>query len=109
MGFGKLLIWAVVLFIIIYFDVRLAIKPLLHQDEETTTEECEPDLIKLRDMGILDNYELEEIIRLYQKKDDDEQYERCVKILNGLKEKEFFTDQQVLDRVNKLKEYSKQH
>jgi hypothetical protein len=109
MGFGKLLIWAVVLLIIIYIAVRLAIKPLLHQDEETTTDEWESDLIKLRDMGILDNYELEEIIRLYQKKNDDEQYERCVKILNGLKEKEFFTDQQVLDRVNKLKEYSKQH
>lgn len=109
MGFGKLLIWAVVLFIIIYFAVRLAIKPLLQQDEETTTDELESDLIKLRDIEILSNYELEEIIRLYQKKDSDDQYERCIKILNGLKEKEFFTDQQVLDRVNKLKEYSKQH
>lgn len=105
------IISVIVLFAIIYFAVRLAIKPLLYRKEESNTDKLYSDLIKLRDMNVLDNNELEEIIEFYEKrnqtKDDNDQYQEYVKILNELKEMEYFTDDQSNVRMDKLKAYLK--
>ena len=74
MDFGGLLLISIFLFAIIYFAVRLAINPLLRSQEEivtvTDTDKQISELVKLRDMDIFDNDELELVIKQYQNKND---------------------------------------
>ncbi|MBZ9689151.1 hypothetical protein G9F72_022905 [Clostridium estertheticum] len=111
MGFGGLFISIIISFAIIYFAVRLAINPLLHSQEELIEDNQDSELIKLRDMGILNNTELEEVINLYQnnndKKEDPEAYEKYIEILNDLKVRGYFTDEQYDERIENLKNYFK--
>jgi hypothetical protein len=113
MEFGLVLFWSVWLFIIIYFSVRLAIKPLLKKPKEEIKEDEDFGLVKLRDIEVLSNDELEEVIKLCQnkgalKKDVDyEQYQKYAGVLNELKEKGYFTEEQYLSKINKLNEYFK--
>ncbi|MEG0775405.1 hypothetical protein [Clostridium sp.] len=101
----------IVLFIVTYFAVRLAINPLLNRKKESITDTHSSEIIKLRDMEILDNAELEEVIKLYQnrmdKKKEYEQYEKHAKILNELKEMGYFTNIQYLNKIHELKSYFK--
>lgn len=112
MGENKMLeiIFIIIIFLVlIYFDVRLAITPLLNKVNEIYNYKAE--LIKLRDIGVLGDTELEKAIELYQSKyaskGDFEQYIRYVKILNELNKMGYFNDEERSERLNKLKEYYK--
>ncbi|MHC1682165.1 MAG: hypothetical protein AB6733_04365 [Clostridiaceae bacterium] len=55
-------------YFVFVYSVRLAINPLLNKHNETITEDKDLGLVKLRDIDVLSNPELEEVIELYQKK-----------------------------------------
>lgn len=112
----QILILSVWLFAIIFFSVRLAINPLLKKPEEESEEEKAQDfgLIKLRDIEVLSNDELEEAIKLLQnkgapKKEESnyEQYQKYEVILYKLIEMGYFTADQYLNKIEKLKDYYK--
>jgi hypothetical protein len=113
MGLGEIFIISIVLFTIIYFAVRLAINPLLRRQGEivTNTDTQNFELVKLRDMGILSDAELEWAIKRYRRKNDRnegyEQYQKYAEILNKLKEMGNFTDERYCNRIDKLKKYFK--
>jgi len=111
MGLGGFFLLALILFVIIYLAVRLAINPLVHSQEEFIEDNQDSDLIKLRDMDILNNSELEEVIKLYNnnhdKKEEPQEYEKYIEILNNLKERGYFNDEQYGNRIDKLKNYLK--
>ena len=97
-------------FIVIYFAIKIAINPLLIKKEENNSKKnSEPDLIMLRDLEILSDVELEETIELCQsknaKKEEYKQYDKYAKILNELKEFEYFTEEQYTNKKNQLKKH----
>lgn len=100
-----------ILFIIIYLAVRLAINPLIPKpiELEYTDSESDVGLVKLRDIEVLTNTELEEIIELYHgksvKSEDKQQYEKYSKVLKELKDIGFFTYEEFTERMEKLNEY----
>ena len=65
MGLGGFFLIAIVQFAIIYFAVRMAINPLLHGQDELVIDKQKVELVKLRDMEILNNSELEWAIKRY--------------------------------------------
>lgn len=112
MDITLLFILSIFLFAIIYFAVRLAIAPLLHRNEEAASYKQEVgDLVKLRDIGVLNPDEIEEVIKIYSgigiKKENREQYEKYVKVLKELKEVGYFTEEEYGIRLDKLKKYFK--
>lgn len=100
---------SILLFTIIYFAVRLAIGPLLKKQEEVVTDKQDLGLVKLRDIEVLNNTELEEVIALYQnkgaKKKEYEQYQKYEKVLKELKEIGYLSDEQYLIKITKLRSY----
>lgn len=102
-------IWSIILFGVIYFSVRLAINPLLNKQEEPIKDNEDFGLVKLRDIAILSDAELEEVIGLYKnkgvKEEDYKQYKKYEKVLNELKEMGYFTEEQYSAKVDKLKKY----
>jgi hypothetical protein len=107
------LLTSIALFAIIYIAVRLAINPLLRRQAEIVRDIDKQnfELVKLRDMEILNNSELEWAIKRYRnnndKNGDYEQYQKYAKILNELKEMGHFTDERYCSRIDKLKKYFK--
>lgn len=105
---GVILVYSLILFVIVYLAVRLAINPLL-DEENFDTEDEELELIKLRDIGVLSNTELEEIIEFYERirsrKQKREQYRKCQMILEELKEMGYFSDEQYADKIYMLKNH----
>jgi hypothetical protein len=102
---------SILLFAIIYFAVRLAISPLLKKQDEVVVDNQDLGLVKLRDIEVLNNTELEEIIALYQNKGaikkEYEQYQKYEKVLKELKEIGYLTDEQYSVKISKLKNYYK--
>lgn len=101
-----------ILFINIYLAVRLAINPLITKPNEPENDkdtENNVGLVKLRDIEVLTNTELEEIIELYHSKSvrnkDKQQYEKYSKVLKELREIGFFTHEEFAERMEKLNEY----
>jgi DNA-binding MltR family transcriptional regulator len=111
MGLVEIFLMSIFLFAIIYFAVRLAINPLLHRQGEIVTDALNFELVKLRDMEILSDAELEWGIKRYLRKNDrnegHEQYQKYAEILNELKEMGNFTDERYCNRIDKLKKYFK--
>lgn len=101
----------IVSFAIIYFAVRLAISPLLSKLDERDTNNLNYGIEKLRDIGVLSAIELSEVIELFYKrekqKEGNEQYQKFMKVMNELKEMDYFIDDEWNSRVNKLKAYYK--
>ena len=104
-------ILGIFLFAIIFFAVRFAIEPLIGEPKRETNNRRDAELAKLRGMGILSKLEIEEVIGLYKKRDDQdedtEQYHKYSKILNGLREIGYFTDEEYSKRIDSLKVYYK--
>lgn len=104
-----ILVCSFLLFVIIYFAVRLAMNPLLNKQDDVNTDKEDFELVQLRDIGILSNTELEEIIELYQrmrdKKQENEQYQKYKMILEELKEMGYFSDKQYVNKTNILKNH----
>ncbi len=111
MDIVSILLLAIFLFAIIYLAVRLAITPLLYESEEAVTDKQDFGLIYLRDIEILNNTELEDVIEFYNDKnsrrEDYKQYQKYVKILNELKEFGYYTDEAYFIKVEKLKKHFK--
>lgn len=111
MDIGVILLSLLLLFIIIYSAVKLAISPLLDKSEDIINDSKDFGLVKLRDIEVLNDTELEEVIELYQKKsinkEDHVQYQKYAKILNELKQMGYFTEEQYLDKLDRLKDYFK--
>jgi len=123
MDLGGFFLISIVLFTIIYFAVRLAINPLLSSQgeiiAETDSDKQISELVKLRDMDIFNNDELESAIKQYQNKNDKkdkkdyknvdygdyEQYKKYAEILNELKEMDYFTDEDYCIKIDNLKKY----
>ncbi len=111
MDIGVILLSSLLLFIIIYSAIRLAINPLLNKSEEMINDNQDFELVKLRDIEVLSDSELEEVIELYQKKsvkkEDYEQYQKYAKVLNELRQMSYFTEELHFDKLNRLKDYFK--
>ncbi len=101
--------YSILLFIIIYLAVRLAINPLLSKQDDADTYKESYGLVNLRDIYVLSNTELEEIIELYQKKHDNKQankqYQKYKLILEELKEMGYFSDEQYDNKIYMLKKH----
>lgn len=101
--------YSILLFIIIYLAVRLAINPLLSKQDDADTDKESYGLVNLRDIDVLGNTELEEVIELYQKKRDNKQenkqYHKYKLILGELKEMGYFSDEQYVDKIYMLKKH----
>lgn len=100
------------LFLIIYFAVRLAISPILNRlSEASNYEEYKDDtgLVKLRDIEVLNNVELEEVIKIYKdkgsKNKSNEQYLKYSKVLSELKDMGYFTEEIFIEKQRILKKY----
>lgn len=106
-----ILVYSLLLFAIIYLSVTLAINNSLNKPEEPLSLSKNLGLIKLRDIEVLSNNELEEVIKLYQdigtKRKNYEEYEKFLKVLNELKEMGYLSDKEYSIKLNKLKEYFK--
>lgn len=111
MYFTSILLSGIFLFAIIYFAVRLAIIPLINEEDEDITYKQDFGLVKLRDIDILSPSELDEVIKIYYSKgiqnSSNEEYHKYAKVLNELKSCGYFTDEEYLVRLNKLKVYFK--
>lgn len=97
------------MFIIIYSSVRLAISPLLDKAEKNSIYDQDVGLVKLRDIEVLSNAELEEIIELYHnkgvKEEAYEQYYKYANVLKELKEMGYFSQEEYFCRLDKLRKY----
>jgi hypothetical protein len=104
---------ALLMFAIIYFAVRLSIESLLLQYNKISPEEEDFGLVKLRDIEVISNVELEEVIELFNKKIVKKEryleYQKYANVLSELKESGYFTDDDYLNRMNKLQKYYKVH
>jgi len=100
---------AIVAFIVIYLAVRLAINPLIPRSTYIDVNKQDYGLVKLRDIEVLNNDELEEIIEIYSNKSmknkEDQQLQKYYKVLRDLKEIGYFTDEEYLKRMAKLTDY----
>jgi saccharopine dehydrogenase-like NADP-dependent oxidoreductase len=98
-----------ILFLIIYLAARLAINPLIPRTSDREDHKEDAGLVKLRDIEVLTNTELEEIIELYHNKSvknkDRLQYEKYLNVLKELKEIGYFTHEEYAKRLEKLNEY----
>lgn len=107
--FSGIIIFVICIFIIVYAAVRLAISPLLVK--EGYYENSGTGLIKLRDMGILNNDELDAAIEFYGSKNIPQgasaKYHRYEKVINELMQIGYLTDEEYLYKVDKLKKYFK--
>jgi hypothetical protein len=119
-----IIIGGFILFLIITFAVKIAVKESLYEFKEDMAKGFEPNisgeivakdkdygLVKLRDIEVLSNTELEEVIQLYQnkgfRKENYEQYKKYAKVLNELKEMDYFTEEQLSSKMDKLKKHFK--
>lgn len=110
MALEDIIISGLIMFLIIYLAVRAAISPLISKAEPIDLSEGE--LLKytrLRDMGILDNQDLEDINKLYcQMKDKAikaNQYSDSVEVLKELKEIGYFDEQTLKSKIKLLDDY----
>jgi hypothetical protein len=121
---AMIIIGGFISFLIITFAVKIAIKESLYEFKEDVYKGFEPNksgeitakdkeygLVRLRDIEVLCNTELEEVIELYQnksiRKEDYEQYQKYAKVLNELKEMDYFTEEQLSSKMDKLKKHFK--
>lgn len=108
----EFLVYVFIPFLIVYFAVRLAISPILKRlPEASNYEEYKDDtgLVKLRDIEVLDNVELEEVIKIYKdkgsKNKSHEQYQKYSKVLSELKGIGYFTEETFIEKQRILKKY----
>lgn len=108
---GEFILIIIVLFIINYCATMKAINPLLDYIDNNIKHKKECDLVKLRDLEVLDDNELEDVIKLVEKRNEQreqhESYKKCIETLEEIKDIGYFTEEQYLSRLQKLKEHFK--
>jgi hypothetical protein len=96
---------AFLLFLVIYFAVRLAISPLIKVEE--IEEKSEFSLEQLKDMRVFDDDEFKKVIQIYQKRSYEErckeEFLQYAKILNELKEMGHLSETICEEKMEKLK------
>lgn len=116
MGFiVYILAFGIVLFIL-FFLMKAAVQSALDDERHESAKkslhqnidkEDFDNLIALRDMELLSNSDLEELIAIYKKgkvsTDAREQYSKYSKVLNDLVEKEYLNQEQYNDKIDLLK------
>jgi hypothetical protein len=109
MDLGQVILWLLLLFFVIYCSVRLAIRPLIYKKNEINDTEPGLKLEKLRDIGVLNVEELDEVIEIYSKKISEEkldrQFDKYSKILEELRKVNYFSDDEYIIKLEKLKSY----
>lgn len=77
--------------------------------KETADENDETTLIYLRDIEVLSNEELEDAIKLFSgqtlKNKENEEYSKCLTMVNKLKQKGYFNDDTLREKIVQLKSY----
>lgn len=98
-----------ILFITIFAAVRLAIKPLINAAETDIDSIDECGLTKLRDINVLSNDELNDVIQIFYNKSysdrEHETYLKYAKVLYELKETRYFTEEAFNEKMEKLKNH----
>ncbi|HEY8362180.1 MAG TPA: hypothetical protein VIK77_04780 [Tissierellaceae bacterium] len=99
----------ILFFIVVYFAVRLAINPLLKsKDTPKEVDEQHKKLIQLRDIGVIDNDELEKFIEAYdqeKKKTENKMlYEQSKQVLSELKEAGYLNEEEYSSKIKILKD-----
>ncbi|GKX68551.1 hypothetical protein [Inconstantimicrobium mannanitabidum] len=111
MDLAEFILIIIIIFIINYCATMKAINPLLDYVDNNIKHKKECDLVKLRDLKILDDNELEDVIKLVKKRNEEreqyESYNKCLETLEGIKDVGYFTEEQYLCRLQKLKEHFK--
>jgi len=107
-GFDMVLKY-ILFFIVVYFAVRLAINPLLKsKDTPKEVDEQHKKLIQLRDIGVIDNDELEKFIEAYdqeKKKTENKMlYEQSKQVLSELKEAGYLNEEEYSSKIKILKD-----
>lgn len=105
-----IILLGILLFIIIHFAVRAAI--ISARNISVVNEQKDnPDLVSLRDIGVLSNEELEQVIDIYNEKliksKNQEKYVKYHKTLTELKEMGFFSDEIYDEKIVEIKESCK--
>lgn len=71
-------------------------------------ENKEIELVKLRNIGVLSNDELKEVLEVYHNKNSiKEEYEKYKNLINELRDIGFFSYEEYLSKINKLNKYFK--
>lgn len=100
--------YGICLFAIIYLAVRLAIRPLIPIEHKDMSKEDEISIIDLKNLGLFDNEEMEEILILFQTKGKDNKnkirYEKYLDILIQLNNLGYLNEDQLQDKIDKLKD-----
>ncbi|GMQ61753.1 hypothetical protein [Vallitalea maricola] len=103
-----IIIYGMGLFAIIYLAVRLAIRPLIPIKDKDISKKDEISVIDLKNLGLFDNEEMEEILILFQAKGKDNKnkirYEKYLDILIQLKNLGYLNEEQLQDKINQLKD-----
>ncbi|WP_206458980.1 hypothetical protein [Anaerovorax sp. IOR16] len=98
-----------IFFLIIYFAVSLAIRPLLHEEKKENISTYEDKALCLRDMHIISDAELEDVIEFLQEKQKKEtermQYQYYLDFLDELKENGYLSEEDYLIKLDKLKNH----
>lgn len=106
MPIGFFLIFGVVLFLIIFAAVRLAVEPLIQNNQTTSLKS---GLSFLNDIGVLERKEYKSIKQAVEKKQENEnkkkQIDKYSKVLEKLKEEGIISEKVYEDKINKLETY----
>lgn len=106
MPIGFFLIFGVVLFFIIFAAVRLAVEPLIQNNQTTSLKS---GLSFLNDIGVLENKEYKRIKQAVEKKQENENKQKQIneysKVLEKLKEAGVLSEETYVDKIRKLKTY----
>lgn len=115
--FVNFLLPFIIILFILFFVMKAAVKSAIDDIDVKIKKESqsEPDqenydeLIKLRDIELLSDNQLEEVISLYQaekvNKENYDAYIKYSKILAGLKEREYLSLEDYNDKSEKLKRH----
>lgn len=109
MDIGYILISAILIFFIVFFAVSLAIKPLIDQLENVFTDNQDMGLAYLRDIEVLNDKELEDVVKIYQNKKMHNQYEKYASVLNELMNSGYLSYKTYSDKIDRLKKHFKVH
>lgn len=104
---GSVILTGLFLFVIIYLSVRLAISPLIDKEEDGADIKDDISLVDLRDINVITNTELEDIMRLYQSKvmngREKDRYAKYTKVLTELKDIGYFNEDVLNEKLDILK------
>ncbi|AHF06008.1 hypothetical protein [Desulfitobacterium metallireducens] len=80
-----------------------------NEEDKLFAKTDELDLIKLRDIEVLSNAQLEDVIEMNKKKanksESDEKFQKYKKLLDELKQSGYFSDNQYFSSLDKLEKY----